>query len=78
MNQYIFIIVLLIILIFVKIYNFSENFMSNENPKNLIDSNDGIYNYFYQIVMNPYKYSLTPFFSNDSNLEKIQKSIQKY
>lgn len=54
MNRLIFIIIIVVILILFKIYNLKENFETN-----------GIYNYFHQEVMNPYKYPMIPFFTND-------------
>ena len=55
MNRLIFIISIVVILFLFKMYYLKENF----EPV-------GIYNYFYQDVINPYKYPMTPFFSNDT------------
>ena len=72
MNQLIFIIIISLILIFYKIYYFKENFI-NENNNN---TTNGIYNSFYQQILNPYKYNMTPFFSNDSN-KNIKQDLHK-
>ncbi len=61
MDQFIFIIMLLVILVVIKTFRFSENFMNQDQ-----NQSGGIYNYFHMQVMNPYEYPMTKFFSNDS------------
>ena len=56
MNQPIFIIILIAILIVFYIWRINENFQNQ---------NTGIYNYFYEQVMNPYPYPMNKFFNND-------------
>jgi hypothetical protein len=76
MNQLIFIIIIVVILILLKIYHLNEKFeLSNQTQT----PNDGIYNHFYQQVLNPYEYPMTPFFSNDSQqLPKPSPDYPKY
>ena len=89
MNQFIFIIIILVILVLFKINHLYEKFESvNPNQSQQYNKdigsqseNDslatlGIYNYFYQQVTNPYKYPMTPFFSNDS--QELPKPSPKY
>lgn len=83
MNQFIFIIIILVILVLFKILHLYEGFESQQNNIDIGnpsgDSNiskEGIYNYFYQQVMNPYKYPMTPFFSNNS--QELPKPSPKY
>lgn len=68
MSQFIFIITITVILILFKFYHLNEKFESSNQIVNQFSENDtmGIYNYFYQQVLNPYEYSMTPFFSNDT------------
>lgn len=68
MNQLNFIIILIVILILFKMYHLNERFEStNTNQYQLNDNvKTGIYNHFYQQVLNPYEYPMTPFFSNDT------------
>ena len=56
----IFVIVIIVLLIISFLFK-KENF--NSEQKN---NSGGIYNYFYKEVLNPYKYPMTKFFSNDS------------
>ena len=65
MDQFIFIIIILVILILFKINYLYEGFESTQTQPTQLNQNDGIYNYFYQQVLNPYKYPMIPFFSND-------------
>lgn len=78
MNQFIFIIIMIVILILLKFYYTNEKFESSEQTQNQIsqNGNTGIYNYFYQKVLNPYQYPMTPFFSNDS--QEPPKSSPKH
>ena len=77
MNQFVFIIIMLVIFALFKLYRLDEKFESvnsnsNSNSNSNLNSSQqenkdtGIYNYFYQQVTNPYQYPMTPFFSNDS------------
>jgi hypothetical protein len=67
MNQIVFIIIILVILVLFKLYRLDEKFESvNLNQYQQENKDTGIYNTFYQQVMNPYQYPMTPFFSNDS------------
>lgn len=50
----VFIIVLLVILVIFYAYGFTERF-----------ENTGVFNHFYGKYMNPYKYPMNTFFSND-------------
>jgi hypothetical protein len=79
MNQLIFIIILLVILVLLKMYYLCERFeLANSNLPQLDDNiKTEIYNHFYQKVLNPYKYPMTPFFSNDSQ-ELPNQNYQKF
>ena len=68
MYQLILIIILLVILVILKMYHLGEQFESVNSNQSQLDDNTktGIYNHFYQQVLNPYEYPMTPFFSNDS------------
>lgn len=68
MNQFIFIIIIIVILILFKFHHLNESFnILNHNQNQLAqNTHAGIYNYFFLQVLNPYKYPMTPFFSNDS------------
>lgn len=57
----IFVIVIIVLLIISFLFK-KENFNSEQKNNN----SGGIYNYFYKEVLNPYKYPMTKFFSNDS------------
>lgn len=78
MSQFIFIIIIIVILILLKFYYFCEKFESSNQIENQLSENGimGIYNYFYQQVLNPYKYSMTPFFSN--NTQELPKPSPKH
>jgi hypothetical protein len=60
----------------IKHHQYNKNNKDNTNDKdNNNNKDDGIYNHFYQQVMNPYKYPMTMFFSNDS--KEMPKSNSK-
>jgi hypothetical protein len=59
MEQFTFITIIVVILVLLKIFQPNEKFESD-------NKHAGIYNHFYQQVLNPYEYPMIPFFSNDS------------
>ena len=80
MNQLIFIIIIFVVLVLFKMYHLNEKFESDntsvyQNQSQQDNKDTGIYNYFYQQVLNPYKYQMTPFFSNDT--QKLPKPSPK-
>lgn len=73
MEQFTFITIIVVILVLLKIFFPNENFESSEQIQNRnqeqihqSNKNAGIYNHFYQQVLNPYEYPMIPLFSNDS------------
>lgn len=66
MTRIIFILFLLVILFIFNYWGFIENFNIKQESNNM--GNTGIYNYFYDQVLNPYEYPMTPFFSNDAQI----------
>ena len=53
-----FVITLIVILVYIYIFDNKENFNSQ-------NQSSGLYNYFFQSFMNPYPLPLNKFFSND-------------
>lgn len=67
-NQYIFILVILIILVVVSCASYYDNKQIDGFDSNLLqnENNSGLYNYFYMRVMNPYSLPMLKFFTNDT------------
>jgi uncharacterized membrane protein len=68
MDKIEFIIVLIFILVILYLTIFKENYQNQNQDQNQVQNqnqNKGIFNYFYQMCMNPYPKSMTKFFSND-------------
>lgn len=67
-NQYIFMLVILIVLIILNMIKFDDLSKNVDGFGDGVSSenNSGLYNYFHMRVMNPYSLPLYKFFTNDT------------
>jgi hypothetical protein len=69
-SEFIIILLLVLICFYVFLPRLNEGFKNqNPNPNQPVSTTgetDGIYNYFFGQVLNPYPYPMTKFFSNDT------------